>query len=178
MRALAYKLSLNATAVLERTHHRLRNGALNEDETISIQERRRWYSWGHMGTFIWQWNDRHYYPGDVQKRTPELPHLTWRQWQRAGPVAPICKHYCTRTLEQALTRAQERLERGGRHLFGKYAQNWLIDEHLAGLHYLGPDEVWNTEENHSRLCAYLSWKTRVKGGLDEATALGDFVQQE
>jgi len=136
----------------------LRRGVLMEDEETSVQGRRRWYSWGHMGTFIWKWNTRHYYPRDVQKRTPEIEGLTWRQWQVAGPLAPICKHYCFRSLRQAMARAEARLERGGRKYFGKYAYNWIIDEQLAGLHHLELDGEWRTEENHDRVYEYMAGK--------------------
>lgn len=134
----------------------LRRGALHEDESISVQERRRWYSWGHAGTFIWRWNDHHYYPTDESKRTPELPGLTWRQWQIAGPIMPICKHYCIRGLIQGVTRVRERMGRGDRRYFGKYWLNWLIDEQRANLHYLALyDETWNRESNHDDLYAYM-----------------------
>ncbi len=132
----------------------LRAGALNEDETVSVQTRRRWYSWGHMGTFIWKWNPEHYYPDYPSKRTPEMPGLDWRQWQVAGPLTPVCKHYPIRSLRQGLFRAGERLERGGRWQFGKYGQRWLVDEQLAHLHYW--DGVWKTGPNHERLKDYLA----------------------
>lgn len=134
----------------------LKTGALNEDETVNVQERRCWYSWGHMGTFIWKWNPEHYYPDYPSKRTPELPGLDWRQWQVAGPLMPVCKHYPIRSLRQGLFRAEERLERGGRWQFGKYAQRWIVDECEAGLHYLGDDGVWDTTPNHEQLKRYLA----------------------
>jgi hypothetical protein len=134
----------------------LRHGALHEDESISIQLRRRWYSWGHMGTFIWKWNDDHYYPPAPSKRTPELPGLNWRQWQIAGPLMPVCKHYPIRTLRQGLQRMDERLARGGRWQFGKYGlpNNLIIDEKMVGLHHY--DGHWQTESNHARLKAYMA----------------------
>jgi len=137
------------------TFQDLREGALNEDETISVQQRRQWYSWGWMRTFIWKWNDAHYYPVDVPKRTPELPGLNWRQWQVAGPLMPICKHYCFRSLAQGLDRAGARRKRGGRQYFGKYFGRWLVDENLAGLHYREGDE-WCTENNHEQVHRYIS----------------------
>jgi len=143
------------------TFEDLRRGALYEDESLSIQARRRWYSWGHMGTFIWKWNPLHFYPEDVSKRTPELPGRSWREWQRAGPLVPICKHYCIRSVKQGLERAEERLARGGRSQFGKYAGNWIVDEQIAGLHYLGENGVWCTERNHDTLYEYI---TRGMGG--------------
>lgn len=133
----------------------IRNGALMEDESVSIQARRRWYSWGHMGTFIWKWNPVHFYPALIPKRTPEVPKLTWRQWQIAGPYMPICKHYCIRSVPQGVKRARERLARGGIKYFGKYAYNYLISAKLARLHHLGPDDKWITERNHEALCAYM-----------------------
>lgn len=142
------------------TFQDLRDGALDEDDTISVQERRRWYSWGHMGTFIWRWNPEHYYPKDTPKRTPELPGKTWREWQLAGPCFPVCKHYCFRSLRQALDRAETRRERGGRKYFGKYFQNWLIDEQLAGLYHLGKPEVWQVVDNHGMVCAYMANKIK------------------
>jgi len=134
----------------------LRNGALNEDETLSVQKRRRWYSWGNSGRFIWKWHDMHYYPQDTPKRTPELPDMTWREWQRVGPTALICKHYCFRSLRQAMARAEERKERGGRRYYGKYFLNWLIDEQIAGLHYLGRDEIWDASPNEDAVYRYMA----------------------
>ncbi|RKY14062.1 MAG: hypothetical protein DRP52_01095 [Planctomycetota bacterium] len=123
----------------------------------SIQELLRWYSWGHMGTFAWKWNDAHYYPTDVSKRTPCLPGLNWRQWQIAPGHSSICKHYCIRSLEQGLKRAKERIGRGGTWQFGKYDQNWLIDEKITRLHYLSEfDHNWNRNENHRQVHRYMA----------------------
>ena len=129
----------------------LRKGALHEDEAISVQKRRRWYSWGHTGVFIWKWNPRHYYPNGIPKRTPELPNLNWREWLRLGPMQPICKHYPVRSLRQGLKRMDERLERGGRKYFGKYALNWIVDEVEAQLHFRHNDVTWDTRYNHDKL---------------------------
>lgn len=134
----------------------LRNGALNEDETISVQKRRKWFSWGHSGTFIWRWRADHYYPADTPKRTPEVPGMSWREWQRAGPLMPVCKHYCFRSLRQALARAEERKARGGRRYFGKYYQNFIIDEQLVGLYHPYRPESWDPNiNNHERVYAYM-----------------------
>jgi len=135
----------------------VRRGILVEDRRESIQVRRRWYSWGHMGTFIWRVQPGHYYPQGIAKRTPEVRGQTWREWQRAGPVYPICKHYCFRTLEQGVARAAARRKRGGRRYFGKYFENWIIDEKAAGLHYW--NGVWQTSENHRAVCEYMGRRT-------------------
>lgn len=119
----------------------------------SVQALRRWYSWGHMGTFIWKPLEGHYYPTEIPKRTPELPGKTWLEWQIPGPVIPICKHYCFRTITQAEARAQERRERGGQQYFGKYFCDYIIDERAAGLHYLGDDGIFNEERTHERVHA-------------------------
>jgi len=145
----------------------LRAGCLNEDETISVQERRRWYSWGHMGTFIWKWDDALYYPDYPSKRTPEMPNVNWRQWQKAGPFMPVCKHYTIRSVSQGLVRAGERLKRGGCWQFGKYAQNWIIDEELAQLHYF--EREWNSMPNHDEVKAYLAGKLTRRGKGEEAS---------
>jgi len=133
----------------------LRHGAVNEGERVSVQKRRRWYSWGHMGTFIWKWNPDHYYPDDTPKRTPELPGRSWREWQTAGLMTPVCKHYCFRSLRQAMVRAEERRERGGRKYFGKYFTNFILDAKEAGLHYLNNDGLWCTENNHDQVYQFL-----------------------
>lgn len=132
----------------------IRGGLLLEDPTQSIQERRRWYSWGHTGCFTWRDHEAHYYPLDVQKRTPEYQGVPdYREWQRPGPERVVCKHYCFRSLPQALKRAAERLERGGRKYFGKYAYDFLIDERAASLHYFRGE--WRREYNHDKVHAYM-----------------------
>jgi len=146
----------------------LRHGAVGEDERGSVQERRRWYSWGHMGTFIWRWHDAHYYPQDMPKRTPELPDKTWQEWQRAGPLVPVCKHYCFRSLRQAMARAEERKARGGRKYFGKYYLSYVVDERLARLHHLGKDEIWQSTPNENYVYRYMG------GDLDEQIDWGDY----
>lgn len=146
----------------------IRHNAVNEDEYDSVQKRRRWYSWGNMGTFIWKWHDMHFYPEFPSKRTPELPDMTWREWQRAGPLVPVCKHYCFRSLRQALQRAEERKQRGGRRQFGKYYINYIIDERLARLHHLGEDEIWQSTPNEEYVYRYMG------GDLGERPDWGDY----
>lgn len=126
---------------------------LTEDRYFSIQQRRRWYSWGHMGTFMWKVQPEHFYPAETPKRTPELPGQTWRDWQIAGSMLPICKHYCFRTLEQAVQRMRERQTRGGRKYFGKYFENWIIDQAAVGLAHF--DETWDTRNTHTRVQQYM-----------------------
>ena len=133
----------------------IRNGLLLEDERISVQERRKWYSWGHTGCFIWRDDPKHYYPKAIQKRTPEYEGVeNYREWQRPGPVRPICKHYCFRSLPQAIKRMEERRARGGRKYFGKYFCDFIIDEVAAGLHYF--DGGWVKDQGgHRRVHDYM-----------------------
>lgn len=133
----------------------IKAGLLMEDERVSIQERRRWYSWGHTGCFIWMDDLNHYYPQDVQKRTPEYKGVeNYREWQLPGPVRPICKHYCFRSLPQAVKRMEERRVRGGRKYFGKYFCDIIIDEVTAGLSYF--DGEWVRDMGgHRRVHDYM-----------------------
>lgn len=126
----------------------IRNGALVEDETVSIQERRRWYTWGHTGVFIWKWHDKHYYPPNAQKRTPETRGPEKRLY---GPVRPICKHYCIRTIRQGVKRIEERKARGGIEYFDKYFYSVLLVDETIGLHRLGTNGVWNKTYNHDKI---------------------------
>ena len=141
----------------------VRGGLVVEDTSLSVQKRRRWYSWGHMGTFIWKENPDHFYPRDVQKRTPELPHQDWREWQRAVRALPICKHYPFRSLEQAVERSRLRRERGGRKYFGKYFENWIVDEEACDLTWFD-GQVWNTMKiNHHLVGEYMGHRPEVRG---------------
>lgn len=132
-------------------------GLLLEDAEVeyrSIQERRRWYSWGHTGVFIWKDDPAHVYPPDVPKRTPDKAGVRdFRDWQKPGPVRAICKHYPFRTLTQSIERQRARLERGGRKYFGKYALDWIIDEYAAQLHYFIGQ--WDTRCNHDSVVNYM-----------------------
>lgn len=133
----------------------LRRGALHEDESVSVQERRAWYSWGHTGIFIWKWHPDHYYPADTPKRTPETPGMNHREWQRIGPIFPVCKHYPIRGLRQGMVRMEERLSRGGGKYFGKYKTNWIVDERLADLYRYRPG-LWHIVPNHGLLKDYMA----------------------
>lgn len=129
---------------------------LEGDDLVDVELRRLWYSWGHTGVFIWKWNDHHYYPIDIQKRTPECDPPDVRTY---GPVYPICKHYCFRTLEQAIQRTRERRERGGVEYFGKYFEACLLmDESRVGLHRFDGsfDGAWRESDNHNVLYQYFA----------------------
>jgi len=141
----------------------VRAGLVTEDVRIPVQDRRRWYSWGHMGTFIWRDHPDHFYPKDISKRTPEMPGLTWREWQRAPGVTTICKHYPFRSLEQSVKRAKERRDRGGRKYFGKYFENWIVDEEACKLTRFD-GRSWNTFPNHNLIQEYMGRRKNRRGG--------------
>lgn len=128
----------------------IRRGLINEEweEPVrSVIDRRRWYTWGWRGDFIFKEYDTLYYP-DERKRTAEgFPHRNVLKLQKG----PVIRHYCFRSLSQSVKRMQERLARGGTWFFGKYREAWLIDESKVALHYLRdpwPPGEWNTENNH------------------------------
>lgn len=139
------------------TYSDLRAGLLIEDERIPVVDRRRWYSWGHMGRFIWKDMPELFYRVDPPGRSQRTPDFVgkpdFREWQKVGPERPVCRHYCFRSIFQAAKRAHERLSRDwGRKHFGKYAHDWIIDEKRAGLYYFyglprGGDE-WERRDNH------------------------------
>lgn len=140
-------------------------GLLVEDESQSVQARRRWYSWGHTGCFIWKDHPSHYYPKDesISKRTPLFQDVpNYRDWQVPGPIRTICKHYPFRSLQQALKRTEERQQRGGRRNFGKYFYDWIIDEVAAKLHYYKPafPHSWNHKRNHETVYEYMGRLSR------------------
>ncbi len=73
---------------------------------------------------------------------------------------PICKHYPFRSLDQSVRRAKERRERGGRRYFGKYFENWIIDEVRAGLTRRVDGEPWNETCNHDLVSKYMGERPR------------------
>ena len=139
----------------------LRNGLEIEDESISVQKRRRWYSWGWEGIMIWKALPGIVYPPGVISRDPKgIERLYW-------PRFAILKHYPFRSLRQAIKRREERLARrkvGG--LFGKYTEaSILIDEERCRLHYRGSDDgPWDCTNNHHRI---YDWFKSVRSNYEE-----------
>jgi hypothetical protein len=127
-----------------------RRGLLLEDESVSVQKRRRWYTCGHMAMVAWQHRpDLAYYPLEVQERRNVPLDAEGQDVSQLGPVHGqflVQKHYNCRNLSQVLARMQDR----GRDLqsFGKYRHNMIVDESI-GLHYLGPDEEFCFKDNHN-----------------------------
>lgn len=123
----------------------IRRGLLLEDERVSVQKRRRWYTSGHMAMVAWRHlPELRYYPGQRQN-VPLDPQR--RDVSRLGPCHSTClvqRHYNCRSLRQLLLRMRERTDH---QTFGKYRHNLIIDEQI-GLHYLRPDEAFSFVDNH------------------------------
>lgn len=131
----------------------VRRGALIEDERVSVQKRRRWYTIGHTALVAWRYRPSlHYYSeASIQKRRNVPLDVNGRDVSQLGRVADVPllqKHYNCRSLGQIVRRMKERTDYG---TFGKYRFNLICDEGY-GLHYLGPDDVFRMENNHE--CVY------------------------
>jgi len=134
----------------------VRNGALVEDERLSVQQRRRWYSWCWRENHIWRERaDLHYLPDEQRgvHRDPYRPDgQSWPALQslrllRQG--APIQKHYPIRSVRQGIAKMGDRLPRGRRY-FGKCAESWIVDEEWCGLaRWGGPD--WDTSPTQHKV---------------------------
>jgi len=128
----------------------MRRGLLLEDERVSVQKRRRWYTCGHMAMVAWQHRPNlAYYTVELQnhKNVPLDPD--GRDVSQIGPVHGqylVQKHYNSRSLRQVMYRMQDRIK--DLCTFGKYRYNMIIDERLCSLHYLGPDEQLCFKDNH------------------------------
>lgn len=128
----------------------VRRGLLLEDESISVQERRRWYTFGHTAMVAWRPDPRLAYRMDegVQKGRNVPTTADGRDVSGMGPCYPerlLQKHYNCRSMHQVIRRMRDRVKNLA--LFGKYKYNLIIDESV-GLHYLGPDERFDTRDNH------------------------------
>jgi len=136
----------------------VRRGLLLEDETVSVQKRRRWYTIGHRALVAWRWRpDLRYYGLAIQKRKNVPLDSEGKHVAQLGPTFRECllqKHYNCRSLPQVLRRMQERRE--DFKTFGKYRYNVIIDEKI-GLHYLGPPvlgEEFDFADNHALVYAW------------------------
>jgi len=128
----------------------VRRGLLLEDESVSVQKRRRWYTCGHMAMVAWRHRSDLFYSSDVglQKRRNVPVTVNGRDVSALGPchgVALVQKHYNCRSVRQLMARMADRIR--DLKTFGKYRYNLIVDEKI-GLHYLGPDEVFCYQDNH------------------------------
>ena len=118
----------------------VRRGLLLEDERISVQRRRRWYTYGHMAMVAWRPRVDLAYRMDVgvqrRRNVPVTP--AGQDVSELGPChgTPLLqKHYSGRSLRQIVERRASRTDLAS---FGKYRHNLIVDEGI-GLHYLGDD---------------------------------------
>jgi len=127
----------------------VRCGLLLEDERVSVQERRRWYTCGHMAMVAWRARPDLAYRRDVevQKRRNVPVTVDGRDVSGLGACHGeylVQKHYSGRSLRQIVERRASRTDFAS---FGKYRHNLIVDEGV-GLHYLGDGETIRFVNNH------------------------------
>jgi hypothetical protein len=110
----------------------VRRGVVLEDPAVSVRLRRRWYSFGHTGIVAWRTTLPAAYRAGQIKNIPTYPDGS-DVGKHAGPPAILQLHYPCRDLAQVSARCAHR--RRFPKAFGKYTQNLIIDERVAGLHY-------------------------------------------
>jgi glycosyltransferase involved in cell wall biosynthesis len=141
----------------------VRRGLALEDERVSVQRRRRWYTCGHMAMVAWRHRpDLAYYPVGIQNHRNVPLDPEGRDVSQIGPVHGqflVQKHYNCRSLPQLMERMQDRIH--DLRTFGKYRYNLVIDEQAAGLHYLGPDEEFCFKDNHEGVYGWYSDSDRM-----------------
>jgi len=125
-------------------------GLLLEPDDVPIQKLRRWYTIGHPATVAWRDDQRLAYSFDagLQKRRNVPITEDGRDVASFWPVYQdrlLQKHYNCQTLDQVLARMPDRAR--DLNTFGKYRYNLIVD-HGIGLHFLGPDEVFDYRDNH------------------------------
>lgn len=124
-------------------------GLLLEDESVSVQERRRWYTCGHMAMVAWRPRADLAYRMDMEvQRRRNVPVLTdGRDVSELGPclgVPLVQKHYSGRSLRQIVERRASRTDLAS---FGKYRYNLIVNERVGLLH-LGDDGKIEFVNNH------------------------------
>lgn len=124
----------------------VRRGLLLEDEKASVQVRRRWYSVGHTAVVAWKHHpELAYKPGEV-KNIPFYPDgRDVGQALCASAENLIQTHYTCRSLSQLVARMADRQK--DQQSFGKYVENLIIDEQVAGLFYWSGGPFWDVR-NH------------------------------
>lgn len=146
----------------------VRRGLLLEDDHVSIQLRRRWYTCGHMAMVAWRPHpDLAYRELAIQKRRNVPTTTDGRDVSELGPVFGtylVQKHYNCRSLPQILKRIKDRRDH---NTFGKYRYNLIVDERMAELHYLGPDDKLCFKDNHDRIYDWYTASEQMLEGRQE-----------
>lgn len=124
----------------------VKRGLLLEDESVSVQKRRRWYTVGHTAVVAWKHNPELVYRYASSKNIPFYPNGRDVGAVKCASPTLIQTHYTCRSLRQLVSRIEHR--RQYRKAFGKYAQNLIIDE--AALHYWDGG-AFLKKENHAAL---------------------------
>jgi len=136
----------------------LRRGLLLEDETVSVQKRRRWYSFGHTAIVAWKHNLVLAYKYGSMKNIPFYPDGQDVGKDARGALL-IQTHYTCRSLPQLVARVADRKKNGGS--FGKYKHNLIIDETVVGLGYWNDGEPIIPYQNHDFVYKWFEISTRL-----------------
>ena len=128
----------------------VRWGLMLEDDSVSVQKRRRWYSVGHTAIAAWRHSPRLSYTMGQRANVPFYPDGTNVGVNNVFSDL-IQTHYSCRSLAQLVQRVEHR--RAYKMSFGKYLQNLIFDEKDVPLHYWdgGP---FSTVRNHEALTAW------------------------
>lgn len=141
----------------------VRRGLLLEDERVSVQKRRRWYTIGHTAMVAWRHRpDLRYWDWERQGRK-NVPRLAdGRDVSELGLCCPtllLQKHYNCRSMRQLLARMQDRRRDLG--TFGKYRHNLVIDESI-GLYYHDRTSVlFESRANHDLVYTWYTESERL-----------------
>ena len=155
-------------------------GAQVVDESIPVQDRLKWYSWGwHENRFWKESPDLHYFDetryGSHLDPMSEYGYVDWPAMQSAALCRhnlPILKHYSIRGLMQGFAKQLDRLKRGRSH-FGKMAEAWIIDEEFCGLAKQIEPGVWDTTYTHQRLYDWFARANECANEIAAAVNLGE-----
>jgi len=135
------------------------HGLILEDPSVSVQERRRWYSVGHTAVVAWQHNPTLRYAAGGVHNTPIMPNGT-NIGQFAGAPSMIQTHYTCRSWDQLWKRSEHR--RKNKKAFGKYTKNLVVDQTFAHLHYWeGLGSGFVDVKNHENLYLWFEVADRI-----------------
>lgn len=115
------------------TEIELLNGTLqSEDERITVQERRKYYSWGWSDQMIFKMQEGLTYLGGKEGRITRPPHFNSPAIKTECSVRPILKHYQNRSLRQYAKKMKTRRRNCGanylRWFSGTYANPFVNEE--------------------------------------------------
>lgn len=122
----------------------IKRGLLLEDETVSVQMRRKWYTVGHTAVVAWKHSPELAYRDGAVKNIPFYLDGCDVGQVRCSSPALIQTHYPCRSLRQLVARVEHRKQY--KTAFGKYQHNLIIDETVGLHHWFGG--AFCTKTNH------------------------------